>query len=86
VPAEDLAPADTGVRYYTYCWRIARYHDVPKRGYHIEDLQLETFDHLDRALAVYRIGAWRLLGWTYLAREQWESPCTTVLRLAEWAA
>ncbi len=74
------------MRYYTYRWRIERYHYVLKSGCHSEDLQLETFDRLDRALAVYRIVAWRLLWLTYLAREQPEAPCTTVLRPAEWAA
>lgn len=86
LPVEDLAAAETVVRYYTYRWRIERYHYVLKSGCHIEDLQLETFDRLDRALAVYRIVAWRLLWLTYLAREPPDPPCTTVLRPAEWAA
>jgi len=86
LPVEDLTMAETVVRYYPYRWRIERYHYVLKSGCRIEDLQLETFDRLDRALAVYRIVAWRLLWLTYLAREQPDQPCTTVLRPAEWAA
>ena len=86
LPVEDLAAAETVVRYYTYRWRIERYHYVLKRGCHIEDPQLETFDRWDRALAGDRIVAWRLLWLTYLVREQPETPCTTVLRPAEWAA
>jgi len=86
LPVEDLAAAETVVRYYTYRWRIERYHYVLKRGCHIEDLPLETFDRWDRALAGDRIVAWRLLWLTYLAREQPEAPCPTVLRPAEWAA
>lgn len=85
-PVDDLAAAATVVRSYTYRWQVERYHDVLKRGCHIEDLPLETFDRLDRALAVYRIGAGRLLWLTYLAREQPDQPCPTVLRPAEWAA
>jgi len=86
LPVEDLATAEMVVRYYTYRWRVERYHYVLKSGCQVEDLQLETFDRLDRALAVYRIVAWRLLWLTYLAREQPDQPCTTVLRPAEWAA
>ena len=85
-PVKDLTTAQTVVRYDTYRWRIERYHYVLKSGCRIEDLQLETFDRLDRALAGYRLVAWRLLWLTYLAREQPETPCTTVLRPAEWAA
>jgi hypothetical protein len=86
LPVEDLAAAEMVVRDDTYRWRIERYHDVLKSGCPIEDLPRETFDRVDRALVVYRLVAWRLLWLTYLAREQPETPCTTVLRPAEWAA
>lgn len=86
LPVDDLTAAETVVRSYTYRGRVERYHYVLKSGCHVEDLPLETFDRLDRALAVYRIVAWRLLWLTYWAREQPDQPCTTVLRPAEWAA
>jgi len=86
LPVEDLTPAETVVRYYPYRWRIERYHGVLKSGCPIEDLPRETFDRVDRALAVYRLVAWRLLWLTYGAREQSDQPCLTVLRPAEWAA
>jgi hypothetical protein len=47
LPVEDLAAADTVVRYDTYRWRIARYPDALKSGCPIEDLPLEPFDRLD---------------------------------------
>lgn len=52
----------------------------------IDDLPCETFDCLDRVRAACRIIPWRLLWWTYMAREQPKAPCTTVLRSSEWAA
>jgi hypothetical protein len=84
LPVEDLAAADTVVRYYTYRWRIERYHDVLKSGCHIDDLPLATFDCGDRALAGDRMVAWRLRWLTDLAREQPQAPGTTVWRPAEW--
>lgn len=87
LPAEDLATAEMVLRYYSHRWRVERDHYVLKSGCHVEDLQLETFDRLERALAVYRIVAWRLLWLTYLARKQPDQPCTTVLRTAvRWIA
>jgi hypothetical protein len=73
------------VRYDTYRWRIERHHYVLKRGCPIEALQLETFDAWT--------GRWRgiarrpaLAVADLPVREQPETPCTTVLRPAEWAA
>jgi hypothetical protein len=74
LPVEDRTAAETVVRYYPYRWRIERSHDVLKSGCHIEDLPRETFDRWDRALAVDRIVAWRLLWLTDLAGERPEVP------------
>lgn len=76
LPVEDLAAAETVVQYYPYHCCVKRYHYVLKSGCHMEGLQLETFDRLDRALAVYGINAWRLRWWTYQAREPPEQSCT----------
>ena len=43
------------VRWYTYRWRIERYHFTLKSGCRLEDLQLETAERLRRALALYAI-------------------------------
>lgn len=72
--------------WYTYRWRIERYHYILKSGCQIEKLQLETKDRLTRAVAVYSIVATRLLWLTYQARETPEAPCTVVLRESEWKA
>jgi hypothetical protein len=72
--------------WYTYRWRIERYHYILKSGCQIEKLQLEAKDRLMRAVAVYSIVATRLLWLTYQARETPEAPCTVVLRESEWKA
>jgi hypothetical protein len=55
------------LRWYSYRWLIERYHYVLKSGCRLEQLQLETADRIQRALATYTIVAWRLLWITYLA-------------------
>ena len=47
------------VRWYSYRWLIERYHYVLKSGCGVEQLQLETPERIQRALATYCIVAWR---------------------------
>lgn len=72
------------VRWYSYRWLIERYHYVLKSGCGVEQLQLETPERIQRALATYCIVAWRLLWLTYEARKNPELPCDTVLAVDEW--
>lgn len=72
------------VRWYSYRWLIERYHYVLKSGCRLEQLQLETAERLEKALATYAIVAWRLLWLTYQARVHAELPCDTVLQAHEW--
>jgi hypothetical protein len=44
---------------------IERYHYVLKSGCHLEQLQLETAERIESALATYCIVGWRLLWLTY---------------------
>ncbi len=74
------------VRWYTFRWRIERFHYTLKSGCNIERLQLQTRRRLENAIAVYCIVAWRLLHLTYAARETPDAPCTTVFSDAEWKA
>ena len=60
--------AERCLRWYSYRWLIERYHYTLKSGCRLEQLQLETADRLERALATYAIVAWRLLWLTYEAR------------------
>jgi hypothetical protein len=72
--------------WYTYRWRIERFHYTLKSGCGIEKLQLETAFRIRTALAVYCLVAWRLLYLTYAAREQPEQPCSLFLTQSEWQA
>jgi len=74
------------VHWYAQRWKVERYHFVLKSGCGVEQLQLETRERLERALALYSIVAWRLLWLTYQARETPEASCTVVLRDDEWKA
>lgn len=58
------------LQYYCYRWLIERFHYVLKSGFKIEDLQLETSDRLENAIATYTIIAMRILELTYLCRIQ----------------
>ncbi len=64
----NFEQAERCLRWYSYRWLIERYHYTLKSGCRLEQLQLETADRLERALATYAIVAWRLLWLTYEAR------------------
>jgi hypothetical protein len=72
--------------WYTYRWRIERYHYILKSGCQVEKLQLENKDRLMRALAVYSVVASRLLWLTYQAKQIPDAPCTVALSDSEWGA
>ncbi len=76
----------TCVRWYTYRWLIERFHFTLKSGCHIEQLQLERAERIQRALATYTIVAWRLLWLTYEARVNPLQSCETAFQTHEWQA
>ncbi len=86
LPVATLTQALQYLTWYTYRWRIERYHYILKSGCGIEELQLETAERLQRAVAVYSIVAWRLLWLTYQARQTPQAPCTVALTDSEWKA
>lgn len=86
LPVRNLAEALEIIEAYAQRWKVERYHYVLKSGCRIEDLQLESADRLERALAIYNVVAWRLLYTTYVARVQPDLPCTAVLEDDEWQA
>lgn len=71
---------------YRQRWKIERYHFTLKSGCKVEELQLETYDRLKNALAIYSIIAWRLLYLTYEARENPNATCEIVFKKHEWQA
>ncbi len=84
LPIDNFADAERLVRWYTYRWRIERYHFTLKSGCRLEELQLETAERLRRALALYAMVAARLLHLTYLARQDAEAPCEPAVSAEEW--
>ena len=74
------------LRWYSYRWLIERYHYTLKSGCRLEQLQLETADRLERALACYAIVAWRLLWLTYEARCHPTESIETILPAHYWIA
>jgi len=83
---DSFAQAAQCVLWYRCRWLIERYHLVLKSGCRIEELQVETAERLERALATYGIVAWRLLWLTYEARQRPEASCEVVLQPSEWHA
>ena len=61
LPITTFQQAQQYLTWYTYRWRIERYHFILKSGCQIEKLQLETKDRLMLALAVYIMVASHLL-------------------------
>ena len=86
MPIPDFTCAQQLLLWYTYRWRIERFHYTLKSGCQTEKLQLETRERIERAVAVYAVVAWRLQMLTYLSRTVPDAPCTTVLCTSEWQA
>jgi hypothetical protein len=69
VPLTSLADALEVMRWYTFRWRIERFHFVLKSGCKIEDRCLREESRMENLLATLSVVAWRLLWLTYEARE-----------------
>jgi hypothetical protein len=86
LPVTSWDEALVVVQIYEKRWLIERYHYVLKSGCGIEELQLETAERLERALAVCCIVAWRLLWLSTQARETPDVTCSAVFARHEWEA
>ncbi len=84
LPVNSFEDAIQCIIWYTYRWLIERYHYVLKSGCKLEELQLETGERLQRALATYSIVAWYLLWLIYESRVNPNRQCDTVLEEDEW--
>lgn len=79
IAVPDLATAHQMLIWYTYRWRVERFHFTLKSGCQIEKLQLETSERMQRALALYSVIACRLQYITYLSRTAPNHPATNCL-------
>ena len=86
LPVETFAQAAQCVVWYRFRWLIERYHFVLKSGCQLEELQLETAERLEKALATYCIVAWRLLWLTYQSRKTPDISCESAFQTYEWHA
>ena len=79
----DLATARQLLTWYTFRWRVERFHYTLKSGCQVEKLQLETADRMERAVAMYSVIASRLQYLTYLARTEPGLPASIALSPTE---
>jgi hypothetical protein len=86
IPILSLDDAIEKVKWYRHRWKIERFHLTLKSGCKVEELQLETKDRLQTALAIYSIIAWKILWLKYESEIDSEAPCDIVLKNYEWQA
>ena len=86
LPVKSITEAVEKVIWYAKRWLIERYHYALKSGCKVEDLQLETIDRIEKALAVYCLIAWRLLFLTYRSRNNPHESCEKHFTKDEWAS
>src|SRR5262249_36015745 len=78
-PAAMAEEALEGVRKSTCRWPIEEVHLLLKSGCQVEDLRLETWEALEKAVTVNAAVAARIVSLRDLARETPEAPATQVL-------
>ena len=84
-PAGDhLAAAVETVKWYLCRWEVEVYFRIYKSGCRVERLQLEISEHLEPALALYMIIAWRIQSIVMLGRAYPDLPCDVVFDDLEW--
>jgi Transposase DNA-binding/Transposase Tn5 dimerisation domain len=83
---ESGQEAEEKVRWYVCRWQIEVYFRILKSGCKVEQLQLQTRDRLEVALAFYMVVAWRVLYLVMLARIAPDLPCEAVFAPEEWKA
>ncbi|MFB1486478.1 MAG: IS4 family transposase [Thiocapsa sp. C3-sup] len=86
LPVENAAQAHEKLSWYLCRWQVEVYFKILKSGCKIEELQLETRERLEPALAFYMIIAWRVLFLTHIGRDCPELPCDAVFAEEEWKA
>lgn len=86
LPVTTAEEAVEKLGWYLCRWQVEVYFKVLKSGCRVEQLQLETRERLEPALAFYMIIAWRVLYLTMLGRDCPEMPCDAVFADEEWKA
>jgi Transposase DNA-binding/Transposase Tn5 dimerisation domain len=84
IPAKDKEQALELIKYYTYRWRIERFHYILKSGCNLEELQLRDADALHRATLTYCLCAFKLMQVLYQSRILPTQPCSEYFTKMEW--
>ena len=74
------------LEWYRHRWLIERYFYSLKAGCRVDQLQLESGERIERAIATYSIVAWRLMWLMHTARQQPDLPISDHLKTTEWQA
>lgn len=82
----DLAQASELIDWYRARWEIELYFHIVKTGCQVEQLQLETIERVERALALYLMVAWRIHYLMRLGRDYPDLDCEMVFDTDEWKA
>jgi hypothetical protein len=82
----DLAQASELIDWYRARWEIELYFHIIKTGCQVEQLQLETIERVERALALYLMVAWRIHYLMRLGRDYPNLDCEMVFDTDEWKA
>lgn len=86
IPVLNFDDALQIIEWYRQRWVIEVFFKTLKSGCNIEDYQLQTFERLERILAVDSIIAWRILFLTTLGRECPDLPASILFEEHEWKA
>jgi len=81
---KDIEDVKRCILWYTYRWLIERFHYVLKSGCKIEELQLQTAESLQKAIATYSVAAFKIMQMVYQSRKTPEVSCEIVLLKEEW--
>jgi hypothetical protein len=86
LPVESLEDACEKVQWYLCRWQIEVFFRILKSGCKVEQLQLQTRERIEVALALYLIVAWRVLYLTRLGRVAPDLSCEVAFSPQEWKA
>jgi hypothetical protein len=86
IPVLNFDDAFEIIEWYRQRWVIEVFFKTLKSGCNIEDYQLQTFERLERILAIDSIIAWRILFLTTLGREYPDLPASVIFEDYEWKA
>ena len=86
LPVESFEDACEKVQWYLGRWQIEVFFRTLKSGCKVEQLQLQTRERLEVALALYLIVAWRVLYLTRLGRTLPDLSCEIAFSAQEWQA